>query len=199
MSWDNDFPSRSRRRKRRFPSSDDWFSDMDSMFEDMFRDMANTMPKELVRERRLPDGSTVRETGPIIYGYSMSVGPDGKPVVREFGNVKPSGQQTGFGPPKPSLTVKEEREPLVDVITEGSQIRVVAELPGVEKSDINLQCSENDLTISVDTSQRKYHKTMELPVSVDPDTPKASYKNGVLEIILKRQKPGTKGKEIKIE
>ena len=77
---------------------------MDSMFEDMFRDMANTIPKELVRERRLPDGSTVREIGPIVYGYSMSVGPDGKPVVREFGNVKPSGQQAGFGPPKPGLT-----------------------------------------------------------------------------------------------
>lgn len=76
---------------------------------------------------------------------------------------------------------------------------MVAELPGVEKNDINLQCSENDLTISVDTSQRKYHKTMELPVSVNPDTPKASYKNGVLEVILKRQKPGRKGKEIKIE
>jgi len=198
MSWNDDFPSRSRRR-RRFPFSDDWFSDMDSMFEDMFRDMANTMPKELIKERRLPDGSTVKEMGPIVYGYSMSVGPDGKPIVREFGNVKPSGTQMRFGPSKPSLTVKEEREPLVDVITEGSQIRVVAELPGVEKNDINLQCSENDLTISVNTQQRKYHKTMELPVSVDPDTPKASYKNGVLEIILKRQKPGTKGKEIKIE
>jgi HSP20 family protein len=199
MSWENDFTSRSRRRKRRFPFSDDWLSDMDSMFEDMFRDMANTIPKELIKERRLPDGSTVKEMGPIVYGYSMSVGPDGKPIVREFGNVKPSGQQIGFGPQKPGLTVKEEREPLVDVITEGSQIRVVAELPGVEKSDINLQCSENDLTISVNTPQRKYHKTMDLPVSVDPDTPKASYKNGVLEVILKRQKPGAKGKEIKIE
>ena len=85
MSWDNDFPSRSRRRRRRFPFSDDWFSDMDSMFENMFRDMANTIPKELVKERRLPDGSTVKEMGPIVYGYSMSVGPDGKPIVREFG------------------------------------------------------------------------------------------------------------------
>ena len=199
MSWYDDFPSRSRRRKRRFPFSDDWFSEWDSMFEDMFRDMANTIPKELVRERQLPDGSTVREMGPIVYGYSMSVGPDGKPIVREFGNVKPSGQKMGFGPAKPSLTVKEEREPLVDVITEGNQIRVVAELPGVEKSDINLQCSENELTITVDTPQRKYHKKMELPVSIDPESPKASYKNGVLEIILKRQKSGPKGKEIKIE
>ena len=68
---------------------------------------------------------------------------------------------------------------------------------GVRKR--GLQSSENELTISVDSPQRKYHKKMELPVSIDPETPKASYKNGVLEIILKREKPGPKGKDIKIE
>lgn len=199
MSWENDFPLWSRRR-RRSPFFDDWFfDDINKMFEEMFKEVAGTVPKELVRERRLPDGSTVREVGPIVYGYSMTVGPDGKPVVREFGNVKPSFEQRRFGPAKPGLTVKEEREPLVDVITEGEQIRVVAELPGVEKTDINLQCAESELTISVDTPQRKYHKVLELPDPVDPESPKASYKNGVLEVLLKRRRPSPKGKEIRVE
>ena len=199
MSWENEFPSWFRRRRRQ-PFSGDWFfDDMNRMFEEMFKDVAGTLPKELVRERRLPDGSTVREVGPIVYGYSMTMGPDGKPVIREFGNVKPSMEQTKFGSPKPGLTVKEEREPLVDLITEGDQVRVVAELPGVEKTDVNLQCAENELTISVDTPQRKYYKVLELPTPVDPETPKASYKNGVLEILLKRQRPASKGRDIKIE
>jgi HSP20 family protein len=199
LSWENEFPSWFRRRRRQ-PFFGDWFfDDMNRMFEEMFKDVAGTLPKELVRERRLPDGSTVREVGPIVYGYSMTMGPDGKPVVREFGNAKPSMEQTKFGPPKPGLTVKEEREPLVDLITEGDQVRVVAELPGVEKTDINLQCAENELTISVDTPQRKYYKVLELPTPVDPETPKASYKNGVLEILLKRQRPAPKGREIKIQ
>jgi len=199
LAWEDDFPSWFRRRRRR-PFSDDWFfDDINKMIEDMFRDVAGTVPKELIRERKLPDGSTVRQVGPIVYGYSMTVGPDGKPVIREFGNVKPSMEPTRFGPPKPGLTVKEEREPLVDVIAEGDQVRVVAELPGVEKTDINLQCSENELTISVDTPQRKYHKTLDLPASVDPESPKATYKNGVLEILLKKQRPSPKGREIRIE
>lgn len=199
MSWDTELPWGFRRRRRN-PFSDDWFfDDFNKMFEDMFKDAAGTLPKELIRERRLPDGSTVKQVGPIVYGYSMTVGPDGKPVVREFGNVKPSVEQTKFGSPRPGLTVKEEREPLVDVIVEGEQVRVVAELPGVEKTDINLQCAEVELTISVDTPQRKYHKVLELPTAVDPESPKASYKNGVLEILLRRKKPTPKGKEIKIE
>jgi len=199
LSWESDFPSWSRRRKR-WPFFDDWFfDDINKMFEEMFKDVAGTVPKELVRERRLPDGSTVREVGPIVYGYSMTMGPNGKPVIREFGNVKPSLEQRRFGPAKPGMTVKEEREPLVDVITEGDQVRVVAELPGVEKADINLQCTENEVIISVDTPQRKYHKALELPDPVDPESPKASYKNGVLEVLLKRRRPTPKGKEIKIE
>ena len=45
-------------------------------------------PKELVSEYKESDGTKVRKIGPIVYGYSMTVGPDGKPVIREFGNVK---------------------------------------------------------------------------------------------------------------
>lgn len=28
------------------------------------------------------------EMGPFVYGYSMTIGPDGKPKVREFGNIR---------------------------------------------------------------------------------------------------------------
>jgi HSP20 family protein len=169
------------------------------MMEEMFKEITSTAPKELVRERKLPDGSIVREMGPIVYGYSMTIGPDGKPVIREFGNVKPSMKATPLGVPRPGLELKEEREPLVDTMVEDSIVRIVAELPGVEKKDINLQSTEKTLTISVDTPDRKYHKELELPVEVDPDSSVASYKNGVLEVTLQRRKPRPRGREIKIE
>src|SRR5919112_3917459 len=51
-------------------------------------DIQTNAPKELVREYQTPDGDKVREVGPLVYGYSMTIGPDGKPKVREFGNVK---------------------------------------------------------------------------------------------------------------
>src|SRR5437867_4970197 len=85
-------------------------------FEEMFRGME--LPKDLIRERKIPGGGTVKEMGPFVYGYSFSQGPDAKPVIREFGNVKPSIRGGPFGMPKPSLDIKDDRQPLVDTISQ---------------------------------------------------------------------------------
>jgi len=178
---------------------DRWFSDFDEMFERMFQDMAKGMPKESMTEKRLPGGSTIRQYGPFVYGYSMSLGPDGKPIIQEFGNVKPSKRPGAFGIEQPALEPLDAREPLVDVINEPEQVRVVAELPGVEKSDIKTTISEDALTIKVESATHKYYKEVKLPAGVNPDTSRASYNNGVLEITLRKLTPRTKGKEIKID
>jgi len=176
---------------------DKWFSDFDEMFERMFEEMARGMPKP-TKEQKLPDGSTVREFGPFVYGYSMTMGPDGKPVVQEFGNVKPSKRPGVFGLDQPALEPQDVREPLVDVINESEQVRVIAELPGVEKSAIKTTVTDDTLTIRVD-SPRKFYKEVQLPASVDHDSSKASYNNGVLEVVLRKQKPKATGKEIHID
>ncbi len=195
MEDDEFFPEWFKRRWR-LPTSN-WFDDFERSFEEMFRGME--LPKDLIRERKLPGGGTVKEMGPFVYGYSFSQGPDGKPVIREFGNVKPSIRGGPFGMSKPSLDVKEEREPLVDTIVQSDNVKVVAELPGVEKSDIALECDGRNLVLKVDTDKHRYYKSLELPVEVDPDTSKANYKNGVLELILRRKSPGNKAKQIQIE
>ena len=202
MSSDEFLPEWFRSRKGRqspFGWMDRWFSDVDGMFENMFQDMLKGMPKDMMTERKLPDGSTVKQYGPFVYGYSMSIGPDGKPNVQEFGNVKPSRRPGAFGIQQPALEPKETREPLVDVINEQAQVRVVAELPGVEKSEIKTSINEDALTIRVDSPSHKYFKEVQLPTSVDPDSSKASYNNGVLEITLRKMQPRPKGKEIKID
>jgi len=125
---------------------------------------------------------------PIVYGFSMKVGPDGKPVVREFGNTK-----TGES--------MEEREPLVDIIEEESTITVIAEIPGVNKEDVQVSATNDTLTMKVDTVDRKYSKTIELPCDVKSDSAKANYKNGILEVKLDRKdkKPPSNGKKIPVE
>jgi HSP20 family protein len=205
---DEDLPKWLRRRLRRRPFARDWFfGDIDEMMRDIeemmqkeFREFTSRIPKDYVRERKLPDGSTQKEWGPFVYGYSMTIGPDGKPQIREFGNVKPSLKPERSGIPRPTLDVKEEREPLVDVISTNNEIRIVVELPGVDKQDIKLHGTEKTLTISVDTAQRKYYKEIELPALVDPKTAKSTYKNGVLEITLtKKADKKPKGEPIKIQ
>jgi len=203
------FPEWFRRRMRRSPFFRNWFfGDIDEMMRDIeemmereFREFTNRIPKDYVRERKLPDGTTVREWGPFVYGYSMTIGPDGKPRIREFGNVKPSLKPEAFGIARPRLDVKEEREPLVDVISTDGEVKVIAELPGVEKEDIKLHGTENTLTLSVDTPQRKYFKDIELPARVKIKEATTTYKNGVLEVtlpkIVEKEKP--KGEPLKIE
>ncbi len=199
MSWNEDFPSWWRRRRKSiFPSFEDIFEEFDRMFEEMLRGIGGEIPRGLIREKRLPDGKIVRETGPIIWGYSVTIGPDGKPQIREFGNVKPRIKETPFGA-KPSVEVLEEREPLVDVIETEDQVKIIAELPGVEKDDIKLNATEKTLTISVETERRRYYKELQLPVEVDPESAKASYKNGVLEVQLIKKVKSKPGKHIRIE
>src|SRR5207253_11292323 len=95
-------------------------------FEEMFKDLE--IPKEMIREKRLPTGGTEKEIGPFVYGYPFSVGPDGKPVIREFGNVKPSLRKGTGGIPKAGLDVREEREPLGGRVVLVDVVEVVAYL-----------------------------------------------------------------------
>jgi HSP20 family protein len=115
--------------------------------------------------------------GPYVYGFSMSLGPDGKPVIRKFGNVRKS----RHGP-----EIRQEREPLVDVLEEDEDVVIVAELPGVERDDIDLHTAYDELVISVDTPERRFHKELRLPARVDPNSARTSYKNGVLQVRLKK-------------
>ncbi len=185
-------------KKRRSPSKDPFFGDIDDMFKEMekmmdeeLKNFTEKVPKEYIKERQLPDGSTVKELGPFVYGYSMKIGPDGKPEIQEFGNIK-----KGL---KGAPQVKEEREPLVDIVETEGEVRVVVELPGVEKSDIKLRGTEDSLEISVDTLQNKYYKEVELPAKVRVKEAASTYKNGVLEVVLPKAEPAqSKGEPIDI-
>ncbi len=194
---DEDYPEWFRKRRKVF--RDPFFGDVDRMFREMekmmeeeFKNFSEKIPKDYVKERKLPDGRTVRELGPFVYGYSMKIGPDGKPEIRQFGNLKKSLK----GP-----QVKNEREPLVDIVETDSEVRVVAELPGVEKTDIKLHGTEDSLTVSVNTPQTKYYKDVALPRKVKVKEARSYYKNGVLEVVFPKAETEkeSKGEPIDIE
>ena len=92
------------------------------------------------------------------------------------------------------------REPLTDLIEHDDHFTVTMELPGVEKKDINLETTDDELEVSVDTPLRKYYKKLHLPCEIDSGTISASFNNGVLDVNIKQLKPKSKkGKKIKIE
>lgn len=168
-------------RRRRRTSWDDLFGNFDEEFEDMRRRMDELL--EQYTSGRLDPGMGQ----PMIYGFSMRMGPDGKPRIQEFGNAAPETLEEGG------------REPLTDIIEEKDRIRVIVELPGVEREDIQLNAEDSMLDIEVDREDRKFSKKVDLPAAVDADSAKASYKNGVLEVTLRKVAPKKRGKPVAIE
>jgi HSP20 family protein len=181
---------------------EDMFREFDQMRTEMekeFEDIKKTVPKDLVREYDTPQGGKVREVGPLVYGYSMTVGPDGKPRVKEFGNIKPS-KGLGFGSGMRRPEISGEMEPLADITTTDKEVKAVIEMPGIGKDKIKVDAYENKVEVYSNDPQRKYHKIVELPPEADIETARCVYNNGILEITFnKKEQAKTKGKTIKIE
>jgi HSP20 family protein len=184
-----------------FRGFDEMRREMERGFENAFKNMQVKAPKDLVKEYQTPGGGKVREYGPFIYGYSMTVGPDGKPKVREFGNVKSPfniGTRADFFT-KPLIS--SEREPLADVTATDNEIRVAVEMPGVSKENIKINVYDNSLEVTTTgTEERKYHEVIEIPPETDIETATSTYTNGILEIVFKKKEQSKpKGRQINIE
>jgi HSP20 family protein len=181
-----------------FREFDEIRKEMNRTFSEQFKNIENRVPKNLIKEYETPEGGKVREVGPIVYGYSMTIGPDGKPNVREFGNIKsPFAGREGFNQ-QPSLSA--EMEPLVDISSTDKEVKVVVEMPGIKKENIKINAYANSLEITSTAPERKYHKVIELPTEADIETVKSTYNNGILEVIFnKKKQTKPKGKEIKVE
>ncbi|WP_338727173.1 Hsp20/alpha crystallin family protein [Haladaptatus sp. DJG-WS-42] len=74
----------------------------------------------------------------------------------------------------------------VSVYEEDDVVRVIADLPGVEKDQIDLKCDGKTLTIAAESETREYDEHVSLPVRVDEHSATATYNNGVLEVTLQR-------------
>jgi len=123
------------------------------------------------------DLSHLKEGMKGVFGFSIKTVVGGKTIVEPFGNIK----KTPKGP-----KVEEEREPITDVFDEKDEIRVYAEMPGVNQEDIKLDLKGDILDISAQSGDKKYHKEVLLPAKVKSETLESSYKNGILEIKIKK-------------
>lgn len=93
------------------------------------------------------------------------------------GDVRMStGVDTGFG-----------SDTHIDIHERPDELRVIADLPGVEKEDIRLKCDGRVLMISAENDRRQYDERIDLPALVDENSASAKYNNGVLEVVLQRE------------
>jgi HSP20 family protein len=116
--------------------------------------------------------------------------------------MRPFGFQ---GPGRGELAALEGRTPSVDIIDRDNEIIVKAELPGVDKKDLDVSMSDNAATIKAtsykeaqeekgdyyrsEIAQGSYMRTVALPAEVDGAKCKATFKNGVLELVIPKLEP----------
>lgn len=81
----------------------------------------------------------------------------------------------------------EDQEPLIDVFEEKEEVVIVTNIPGVEKDDIELKVTRGRLIILVKNFKRKYNKELKIPTKIDNRSIRSSYKNGVLEVHLRKK------------
>jgi HSP20 family protein len=74
----------------------------------------------------------------------------------------------------------------VDVQRTDEEVRVVADLPGVDKDHIELTCDGEVLTVSAASEHRNYDERIDLPTPVDEHSASATHNNGVLEVVFQR-------------
>jgi HSP20 family protein len=141
----------------------DIFREFDNLYQETakmysnFNDIStNPHSKELVKAFQTPEGEKVREVWPIVYGYSMTIVPDGKPHVREFGNIKSPGSSAikkGETSNKPQIST--EIEPLADVHSTDKEVKVIIEMPGTKKNDIKINAFDGAVEVIAGNNSKK--------------------------------------------
>lgn len=128
------------------------------------------------------------------HGYQIIIAPNGKPQVKEFGNMRPTTRGLGVEQNRTS-------DPLIDTNfnkKENTYI-ITAEMPGVTKEDIKVSILEQTVTIKAEHKEKKYLSEILFDVDLDDTSFKTTYTNGILELKIKATaQPKPKTKEIKV-
>ena len=120
----------------------------------------------------------------IVSGHVRTRGVLGEREYHVGTGVSPGKQKRPERKPQAPETV----EPAVDVFHEAEEIVVVAEVPGVELADLELKVDGDVLSLSTKPAARRgYHKKIELASKVDGNSLKATCRNGILEVHLRKR------------
>ncbi len=185
-----------RKRKDDWFSGDDWniddiFNNLDGEFQRIRKQMDNLMKDSF--EGNVSDKNV---KNPFVFGFSVKTDSDGFPVFEEFGNTR----MNPFGKKGEKPTVDTRREPLTDINETEKQVAITVELPGVNKEDIDINVTEEKVEVNVKTESRKYFKSIDLTSQVVTKSSKATYKNGILDLVLtKKETDRPKGTKVKVD
>lgn len=126
---------------------------------------------------------------PYFYGYTLSVGNNARPALKQYASHIP-----GFA-------ASDVREPFVDEVVDKNSktLKLLVEMPGVDKKDIKVTIEDKYAKISAEHGDRKYQTQVPLKYKIDENSTKATYTNGILEVSFGLVEEKPKGKTVAIE
>ncbi|HET7323336.1 MAG TPA: Hsp20/alpha crystallin family protein [Halococcus sp.] len=74
----------------------------------------------------------------------------------------------------------------IDIHEDGDTVRVIADLPAIEKDAIDLTCDGRRLTISAAGDRHEFTERVDLPTRVNERSANATFNNGILEVVFER-------------
>ena len=107
--------------------------------------------------------------------------------------MKSKSPTPSFRPPR-NLAKRQDPKPLIDIFQDNNNITIIAEIAGFNKESFKINVKDQKITLSAKSKERRYYKSLNLPKVVIPDETHTKYKNGVLEIKLKKAESTAIGK-----
>jgi len=177
----------------------DWFSEIERK---MFAEMMNMrqMMERNMEISMLPDSLLDDEwpempsEEPVVrsYGYRMVKMPGQEPVIEQWGDIPGDARMIGAGEQTGDSRQAEEKDPMLDINETDSEVMVTMELPGFKKDSIELYLNGNSLVVKASSEEKGTEKVIPLPAAVDEESIRATYRNGVLDVSMKKSETGMK-------
>lgn len=176
-------------RRRKWGFFDELFDDLEREITEMEENMST-----IFKEAHRISLKTSDDDRYHVCGFSMYVGRDGNSYMEEFEDT-PEVDTSGS---KMQESMQDEGH-LSEIIEGEKEISIIIELPGIEQKDIELNVTEDKFEMDVNTEDRRYHKVLDLPCKVKPETKKETYKNGILAVKIRRARKKLRNARAKVE
>ena len=120
---------------------------------------------------------------PARCGCGAGAGPYGAPYMRRFGDMPPAGRRLQID------VIRDEKNGL---------LKMVAEVPGVERDDIEVTVRDDAVHVRASRGDAEYEGSVPIGAAVDRDSVKAAYRNGILEVSFPVES-GPEGQRVRVE
>lgn len=155
---------------------DRFWKDIDKYFEEFGQDFEQAFKKSFKELSKDSENS-------LTWGYRMYWDNSmNKPVIKYFGNFDPTtGKLLGEGWRIPPIEKNYDDK--------NNVWNVVIDLPGIKKENISLSATTTYINIEATSKKRKYKHKVDFDQEIDPESVKAKFNNGILQISVNPKAP----------